>query len=396
MIDTTDPNLLLQLAETQNAIRDKFIEKKRQKYELQRNLTELYQPLTQSATTTSTDIKKSILNRVNEIANANTTTFLEFRNTFSDFPNVVRGIDDLKNSLIAQSVNIVNNIGARNDVLVGEIDKLEQNQKKLLELMTTIKDDPKYAELVELLKQMSAKDREQYIKELPADTKSVVSEIVASDSGYATMSEPSATESAIHERKREKPVTEQFIDTDVGKFEKHDEVIRSTGEMHTRRKKKMSELNDAADLVDILSTHIEGKHKPLPYLLGDSNSHQMLLIRNYVDHFAKYLDLTTKPWLKIKSYNQDVYNELKDIQLKAMQPKQPKKGKGVKTVRFSKKVELLPSNKTELVKEFERLFGSYKSGNTSVYDRLEAVIDELRRQKIISVDTSKKLYKHLY
>jgi hypothetical protein len=56
-------------------------------------------------------------------------------------------------------------------------------------------------------------------------------------------------------------------------------------------------------------------------------------------------------------------------------------------------MKILPSGKTDLIRELFRLMGSYKSGNKNVYNELNAVVDELRRKGILSIKQSKRIYK---
>ena len=67
--------------------------------------------------------------------------------------------------------------------------------------------------------------------------------------------------------------------------------------------------------------------------------------------------------------------------------KTSKKGSGL--------IKFLPDNKKDLVRELFRLMGSYKSGNKNVYNELNAVVDQLRRKNVLSIDQSKKIYKTL-
>jgi len=56
-------------------------------------------------------------------------------------------------------------------------------------------------------------------------------------------------------------------------------------------------------------------------------------------------------------------------------------------------INFLPSGKKDLVRELFRLMGSYQSGNEIVFNELNAVVDELRRKGVLSIEQSKKIYK---
>ena len=67
--------------------------------------------------------------------------------------------------------------------------------------------------------------------------------------------------------------------------------------------------------------------------------------------------------------------------------------KKIKTAKTKKKgtgVKFLPSGKQELKHELFRLMGSYKSRNKNVYNELNAVVDQLRKNGTLSVEQSKK------
>jgi hypothetical protein len=116
----------------------------------------------------------------------------------------------------------------------------------------------------------------------------------------------------------------------------------------------------------------------LKNILKDS-SHQADLIR-YAE-LNPGIDLRTKPWTRIAC----IYSSLSE-QIK--QAKKSKTGKGL-----TGGVKFLPDNANNLIKVLFRLIGSYKSGNKSVYNELNAVVDELRRKGILSIEQSKIIYK---
>ena len=89
------------------------------------------------------------------------------------------------------------------------------------------------------------------------------------------------------------------------------------------------------------------------------------------------INFSTYPWRQIKIADPDFHKRLKSS-------KTTKKGTGVK---------FLPSGKEELLRELFRLMGSYKSGNKNVYNELNAVVDQLRRNGKLSIEQPKRIYK---
>jgi hypothetical protein len=140
---------------------------------------------------------------------------------------------------------------------------------------------------------------------------------------------------------------------------------------------------DVEDLIDIMSeekavyehvSQLASADELKAYLSNDTNAKKLL---RYVELNPK-TSLKSNPWRRIRTQLPDFYNEIKSA-------KTQKKGTGL--------IKFLPSGKTDLIRELFRLMGSYKSGNKSVYNELNAVVDELRRKGILSIKQSKRIYK---
>ena len=89
------------------------------------------------------------------------------------------------------------------------------------------------------------------------------------------------------------------------------------------------------------------------------------------------INFSSNPWRQIRNADPEFYEQLRSV-------KKTKKGTGVK---------FLPSGKEELIHELFRLIGSYKSGNKNVYNELNAVVDQLRRNGTLTIEQSKRIYK---
>jgi hypothetical protein len=115
----------------------------------------------------------------------------------------------------------------------------------------------------------------------------------------------------------------------------------------------------------------------LKNILKDS-SHQADLIR-YAE-LNPGIDLRTKPWTRIAALDSSFSEQI-------IQIKKSKTGKGL-----TGGVKFLPHNANDSIKELLRLIGSYKSRNKNVYNELNAVVDELRRKGILSIEQSNIIY----
>lgn len=112
----------------------------------------------------------------------------------------------------------------------------------------------------------------------------------------------------------------------------------------------------------------------MKHYLTDKKISNFLL--RYVEQ-SQDINFSTNPWRQIKIADPDLYKKLKSA-------KKTKKGTGVR---------FLPSGKQELIHELFRLIGSYKSGNKNVYNELNAVVDQLRRNGTLTIEQSKRIYK---
>ena len=86
---------------------------------------------------------------------------------------------------------------------------------------------------------------------------------------------------------------------------------------------------------------------------------------------------------KISQFNPALYSAFKQV-------KKGKTGKGLSC--GCKSVKFLPNNKKDLSHELIRLMSAYKSGNKAVFNQLNAVIDELRRKGVLTLQQSKQIY----
>jgi hypothetical protein len=58
-------------------------------------------------------------------------------------------------------------------------------------------------------------------------------------------------------------------------------------------------------------------------------------------------------------------------------------------------IQFLSSNPEELIKKLNTMLAEFQAGNNNVFNHISAIVDELRRQGILSINEIKKLYNSL-
>jgi len=159
------------------------------------------------------------------------------------------------------------------------------------------------------------------------------------------------------------------------------------------------------DEVDKLTEFMNDK-EALKEFVGYTNVQSNLIARIRANPNT---NLSSNPWIKIKSVNPGFYDRLKATKAESIPKtpkttrtpktaKTPKTGTGLqikpKKVSFANEI-IIPSSKKDLFRELARLMGSYNSGNTGVFNELNDVVDELRRKGLISIEDSKKIFKNI-
>ena len=94
----------------------------------------------------------------------------------------------------------------------------------------------------------------------------------------------------------------------------------------------------------------------------------------------KWKNIIKPIWEKIKEQQEEEYKEF--VEPEDDEPQPGTSGSGLK---------ILPSDPNALIDRFDLLFSSKKAGHTGVRNEIVAILDELKRQKVISVQDYKKL-----
>ena len=92
-----------------------------------------------------------------------------------------------------------------------------------------------------------------------------------------------------------------------------------------------------------------------------------------------------KPIWKIIKEKQEEYKEFKEPEDDEPEDDEPQPGTS------GSGLKILPSDPNALIDRFDLLFSSQKAGHTGVRNEIVAILDELKRQRVISVQDYKKL-----
>ena len=95
----------------------------------------------------------------------------------------------------------------------------------------------------------------------------------------------------------------------------------------------------------------------------------------------KWKNIIKPIWVAIKQQKEDE-DEYQEFEEPKDDPQPSTSGTGLK---------ILPSNPNALIDRFDLLFSSQKAGHTGVRNEIIAILDELKRQKVINVNEYKKL-----
>ena len=143
--------LMKQVATLRKSIAEKSTAELLQKQGLQYNLKEMYKPITESQVTSTTNIKSGIIDKINEVTDANDKQFNNFKERFSELPKLVKNVEDIKNDLVDRTNAIIEDIKDGNNNAGEKMKELIENQGKFEEILQTLKPDPIVAEYVKVI-----------------------------------------------------------------------------------------------------------------------------------------------------------------------------------------------------------------------------------------------------
>lgn len=102
--------LMKQVATLRKSIAEKSTAELLQKQGLQYNLKEMYKPITESQVTSTTNIKSGIIDKINEVTDANDKQLNNFKERFGELPKLVKNVEDIKNDLVDSTNAIIKDI----------------------------------------------------------------------------------------------------------------------------------------------------------------------------------------------------------------------------------------------------------------------------------------------
>jgi len=86
-----DVSNLLKVSELRKIIKNKFTAQKLEDHGSERDLTQIYKPLAESQAKNTTDI----ITHLNNLSNENNKKLIEFKDTFTNFPELLASIDQV-------------------------------------------------------------------------------------------------------------------------------------------------------------------------------------------------------------------------------------------------------------------------------------------------------------
>lgn len=280
---------LLKVSELRRAIKNKFTAQKLLNQGLERDLTQIYKPLTESQAKNTSDV----ITHLSNLSNESNKKLIDFKNTFQNFPDLIASIDQVKSLLDIKSTEIINKLHAKNPEVDADIAELDHETREF----------------------------EDALSDLASDA---------------------------------------VVDETVSK--KRRSVVKKSLESHA-----FSNILAASEL--------SNWREELPQILNDEDLKNDLI--RYVELNTSTVNLRNNPWRRIGTVDSKFFEQLKTV-------RHLKTGKGV---------QFLPDNKQDLTRELFRLMGSFNSGNKNVYNELCAVVDQLRRKGVLSIEQAKKIYK---
>ena len=145
-----------QVSKLRDEIKRQSLADKLHKQGLQLNLQEIYKPLIESQVKASGDIKSSIIQKLNNISNFDNRRWLQFLETFKNYPELIRGVESIKANLDTRLTDIINEIRSGHDTeALHKLDDIEEQQDKLEKVLNDIRESPTSVRLLPLIKKTS-------------------------------------------------------------------------------------------------------------------------------------------------------------------------------------------------------------------------------------------------
>ena len=122
---------LLKVSELRRAIQNKFTAQKLLNQGLERDLTQIYKPLTESQAKNTSDVMSHLSNFSNE----SNKKLIDFNDTFQNFPDLIASIDQVKSLLDIKSTEIINKLQVKNPEVDVDITELDHGKHVSLRML---------------------------------------------------------------------------------------------------------------------------------------------------------------------------------------------------------------------------------------------------------------------
>jgi hypothetical protein len=124
-MNSIDINNLLEVSKLRKEIKNKFTTKKLNDQGLEQDLTKIYKPLTESQNKNAA----ALITHLSDLSNNNNKQIIDFKDTFKNFPDLLRSIDEIRSLLDIKTTEIINKIKSRDPTAVNEIEELNDEQE---------------------------------------------------------------------------------------------------------------------------------------------------------------------------------------------------------------------------------------------------------------------------
>lgn len=352
-------------AKLDREIRDKAYAEKLRKLGLQFDLEELYKPLIKS----QKDIKDTVVDKL-KISN---DSWRKLETQFNNFPTILGELKGMKNELAQTKEEILNKVEA-GDESYDDIEKFVEKEERLNNLYDTL---AKYPKVVLLLEKLETS---------PSFTHAIINGI--SDDDTLSEQEKELLADIPNLSNEEKEALDKYL---VFKVTTSKPIVEETIVV-PKKSTEIVEDTTVSFLKKLKFSTTKEKDFFMNQVNEPENRNKLL---EYVKRNPELVKEGRIPWNRIKANDESLWIDIMDIKKATLSKRKevdtstPIKGKGFEKIAF------LPSSKNELIAELKRLLGSYQSGNTAVFNELNAVVDELRRKGYINLAQSKLLYKYI-
>ena len=194
---TSDINLYRELYTLENDIRNRLANEKFMRLSMEDKYREVFKPITDT-TYATTFLNQgiqdnNIMNLIEKSTNLDTKNWLDFKNNYVSYPDIIRSINALRTNLGVNLTEILNELKTGNTNVQDALAKYEISQAGFSNLVKELYDRPRAVEAIDNIEKYG--DDDIYIESLSEMDREAVDKYmqITRDSGYEG-SQASATE----------------------------------------------------------------------------------------------------------------------------------------------------------------------------------------------------------